>query len=364
MNCQQADNYIYEYCDARLSPELMQEFEEHLASCETCTNLVILTRFENDALHECMETTMEVDENFTARIMAALPAAAAPALSDIQIIKPSRSWRPVAYFAVVAATTVLMFTTVVPGLFDQMQDKNVAVHDSIQPELRENASLKTGKINEDGIALQSAGTDTAEKESDSTNRNVITDSGDSGNSAEVIQADVASMISENSTPSIQIAMADYAALKTPAPALQRGISSTGDQAMPKAASVPDRYRSYSVNLVKPIEEVSLVPDNLPGNYVLASDSEEIFVYNDTKTGKTVEIAIRPYAAPTANTMAKASIAANEILTTESAASAPLTQQLEVIAEYEESQYVVSLESNLDHDELLDLAGQIKLAPAQ
>ncbi len=364
MNCQQADKYIYEYCDARLSPELMQEFEEHLLNCEACTDLVILTRFENDAIHECMTADMEVDKNFTARVMAALPAATSPALTDIQIIKPSRSWRPAVYFTAAAAATILLFTAAVPGWFDQLyqvQNKNVAVHDSIQPEPGENASLKTGKIAENGSALQSAGTVTAEKEQAKADSEIVNDY---GNTSEVMHADAASMNTENSPPPIQIAMTDQAAFKTPAPESQRGISPTAAKSSVQAGAVPDRYRSYSVNLAKPIEDVSLVPVNLPGNYVLESDAAEIFVYTDTNTDKTVEIAIKPYAAPTSNTMAEAAVSADESIRSKMVSPAPLTQHLEVIAEYDESQYVVSLESDLARDELLDLASQIKLTPAQ
>lgn len=361
MNCQQADKYIYEYCDARLSPELMREFEEHLLDCEECRDLVILTRMENEALLEALEMgTPLLDEQFTARLMAALPPAPkSAAADDMHMVKSARSWRPALYMAAVAAV-VLLLTATVPGWFDNFKQDtqtNVSVNDNVQPQQRsvysppvdqnEKAANEAISIGSDQIYSDTAGNGAADYSADDGGIDYVEPLLDTDNNN-----------IPQSNPHMQIAMADDAILEMATAKMQASDPMVKEAHLPGTTESPYRYRTYSLNLVKPVRDLQLIPTNLPEDYELKPNGTEKYIYTDKSGENTIEIAIKPYAIT--NDPLDAGV--DEVMKG-MAAPDSLPQHLEVITQYGENKYLVSLDSNLDHEVLLDLAGNIKLNSA-
>ena len=368
MNCQQVDKYIFEYCDGRLSPDYMQEIDEHLLDCESCVNLVMLTRIENEALKDPIgPPDYDMGDNFTARVMASIANVNHTAPADIQIITPSRSRKPLAYFA--AAAVVLLLTVAMPGVFDAFKDTQefeVAIEKTTKEQLQER-SLVDKKIDQQVVIKESppeilSGTGTVRTETPPAQ---IAAADVTGTTQEVPAAvDYGNTVPTASNPHVQIALAAEVAPPVPeSGAISPSSTYAAKESLkPQRIIAPDRYRSYNVNLVKPVENVALVPDNLPENYVLATNSVNKFVYKEKNTDNTVEIAIKPYDAPTASTLSRAAV--DESFTAEAISSDAQTAHLEVITQYEENKYLMSLDSNASQEELLDLAKNVKLVPAE
>lgn len=366
MNCQQADKYIFEYCDGRLSPELLQEIEAHLLDCEVCSNLAMLTRMENEALKEAMTAAvLDMGEDFTGRVMASLTASAVPALTDIQIIKPGRFRRPAVYWAA-AAAIVLLLAASLPALlnnFSGVQNMEVAVKDSTREAPPGTALFD---LNSSDTDLE---TGSVQPENTPLDQNKSTPSGNvvmsgTGSSTANLNSEAEYGNSATVNPHLQTAMLNDADSPVPLSGQMEQDSRTlgaKESSSAKIAATPDRYRSYPVNLAKPQQQATLIPDNLPDNYVLTSNSDNIFVYTEKNTGDTVQITVNAYTA--IDTAAEAAVSEESIMSA-AAGTAPSTEHLEIIGVYEESQYLVSLESNLSHEELLALASEIKLTPAE
>lgn len=353
MNCQQADKYIYAYCDARLSPELVREFEEHLLGCEECRDLLVLIRLENEALLEALTAdNLPLDDQFTARVMAALPAAAQNMVPDnTPGIKPARFWRPAFYLAATAAV-VLLLTAVTPGWFDnfkQVPQTDIAVNDTDL--LQQQSASSPLMVKEEAM------TDSGENYDVAAEADILLDSIADYDDTRAPWQDTDNNNKQQTNPHLQVAMADEALFQSEAaPMLRDGTAMAKEAHLTEFMESPYRYRTYSVNLVKPVHNLQLVPENLPANYELKPNGTDMFVYTDKNGENTVKIVIKPYAVSDSDLQG----AAEEEMSKIKAAPEPLLQHLEVITQYEENEYLVSLESDLDREELLDLASNIQL----
>ena len=353
MNCQQADKYIYAYCDARLSPELVREFEEHLLGCEECRDLMVLIRMENEALLEALAAdNLPLDDQFTARVMAALPAAAPNMVPDnTPGVKPARFWRPAFYLAATAAV-VLLLAAVTPGWFDnfkQAPQTDIAVNDT--------GLLQQQPASSPLMVQDEAMTDSGQYYGAAAESEELLDSVADYDDTRAPRQDTDNNNDQQTNPHLQVAMADEALFPSEAaPMLRDGTAMAKEAHLTEFTESPYRYRTYSVNLVKPVQDLQLVPENLPANYELKPNGTDMFVYTNINSKNTVKIVIKPYDVSSSDLQ---EAAAEEMLKTK-AAPEPLPQHLEVITQYEEDQYLVSLDSDLDREELLNLASNIQL----
>lgn len=354
MNCQQADKYIYAYCDARLSPDLVREFEEHLLGCEECRDLMVLIRMENEALLEALAAdNLPLDDQFTARVMATLPAAAENMVPDnTPGIKPARIWRPAFYLAATAAV-VLLLTAVTPGWFDnfkQVPQTDITVNDTGFPQQQQ--SVFSPPMIQEEMMADSGQNYVAAPEADE-----LFDSVADYSVTYAPRQDIDNDTVQQTNPHLQVAMADEALFQSESASMLRESNTMAKEVhMTEFMESPYRYRTYSVNLVKPVHNLQLVPENLPANYELKPNGTDMFVYTDKNGENTVKIVIKPYAVSDSDLQG----AAEEEMSKIKAAPEPLLQHLEVITQYEENEYLVSLESDLDREELLDLASNIQL----
>lgn len=71
MNCQQIDEYMFAYCDGKLSPELCSVIDEHLNTCELCRNKVQLAGMETQILADAPDIPL-LSEDFTRRVMGSM----------------------------------------------------------------------------------------------------------------------------------------------------------------------------------------------------------------------------------------------------------------------------------------------------
>jgi len=116
MNCQQATRYIWDYCDNKLSPELVAAVESHCRECSQCSQHLQLTVLENEALKNPAELP-ELSPGFTARVMKNLPerdfvSGKKPVMSRLR----SMSRRKRFMAASTAILGVLLMLLVVPGI--------------------------------------------------------------------------------------------------------------------------------------------------------------------------------------------------------------------------------------------------------
>lgn len=75
MNCREAYPLIHEYLDGMLDDNGKQALKQHLADCSSCrSRFEELERTEADLYRSAAEFGQDISDNFTANVMAALPA--------------------------------------------------------------------------------------------------------------------------------------------------------------------------------------------------------------------------------------------------------------------------------------------------
>lgn len=118
MNCQQADELMFSYCDSNLSSSLVSEFESHIANCRPCQTKIALTRMETDILQTGL-TTPILAHDFTAMVMSAIGGSSLPGSIESAAARVRRPWytRTPLWLAATAAAFLLLLYTVSPGLF-------------------------------------------------------------------------------------------------------------------------------------------------------------------------------------------------------------------------------------------------------
>ncbi len=114
MNCQQIDEYLFAYCDEKLSPELRSLIDEHLDGCEICQNMVRITRMENQILTDAADIPL-LSEDFSGQVMRSIfdqPSTPAGASSAGLLARLSR-YR--LYIGGTAAAAVILLALYLPG---------------------------------------------------------------------------------------------------------------------------------------------------------------------------------------------------------------------------------------------------------
>ena len=256
MNCQQAENHIYQYCEANLSPELCLLLEEHLKTCENCRNLVELTRMENAVLKDALALDY-LDDNFTRRVMNAVSARSMASTMDQKPVSKPRAKRPYWYLAT-AAAIVLLFTAFAPGiynnLFNQDSQMDVAIKDTARNQETVDKALEiarqenelTGDAAQFGsAAIQSFDAGTVTEYTDnasSTGTNETQHYNNQNNSP----------ASTDQNAPVQIAMIDA----PNAEILQdtNGNTRSADSSVAFKTASPNRYRSYAVSVTDSMED--------------------------------------------------------------------------------------------------------------
>ncbi len=144
MNCQQIDEYILNYVDNKLSPELRSEMEEHLEGCETCQNLLKISCMEKQILIEARDIPA-LRDNFTSQLMQTIsnrPATRSSLLSRFA------SYRFL-FAGTAAAAAIILLALYLPGFMviaPELQSDMIAEHSAPL----ESGWNQTGQIPLDG----------------------------------------------------------------------------------------------------------------------------------------------------------------------------------------------------------------------
>lgn len=131
MNCQQVDKYLYDYCDNILTPEQQVLFEEHLAGCHSCRQVVDQALLETDILREEWDTPA-LSPDFTSRVMEQIALTAISQVDPatqytVNRKRPWLSW----FMSITAAAAVLLIVLYVPGMIKNEKIINMADRERI-----------------------------------------------------------------------------------------------------------------------------------------------------------------------------------------------------------------------------------------
>lgn len=353
MNCREIENHIYSYLEAELSPELCPELEEHLQVCVKCQDLLELTRMENAVLKDALAVDCP-DEEFTRRVMDRI-AERNKAISTATH-KPVKKARPKAYWYVAsAAAVILLFTAFAPGVYNELFGLNsqmkIAIRGTAENQNMVDKALEIAR--EDKIMAQMKeplGDLSNHQPAETYSGKIDAGSGVADKASDKLEVSGDNPVDANAK--VKIAMAEPPTNDV----LYRTNGTRSDPSLSFLPESPNRYRSYAINVTGPIDDNTSMAVNLPQNFVMEksinSESAVIYLYSDTKSNQAVEITILPY-----NT------AAADFAQSDSPAEAttdPLPQQLEVIAKYDNNQYLIKLKSSLSNEELLKLAKEMRL----
>ncbi len=131
MNCQQVDKYLYDYCDHILSPEQQSLFEQHLAGCHSCRQVVDQTLLETSILREEWDTP-DLPADFTSRIMELIAAKPIPQAGSAAT-EGKRRWQRW-FMGVATAAAVLLMVVYAPGMIKNEKIINVADREQVASE--------------------------------------------------------------------------------------------------------------------------------------------------------------------------------------------------------------------------------------
>lgn len=268
MNCQQADELIFSYCDGNLSSSLSFELESHADTCPTCLSKIDLTRLENDILRTDIVVSV-LSDDFTSKVMASLPAKALSGPIKATATRSRRPWytRTPLWLAATAAAFVLLLYTVSPGIFSptskvadqksipvKIAEKQHAVSNAVDPNVSAKRSVQNLKENADTAIDEQV-----------NNYTLPSDTGDG------------------------------APLRT---MLGGGPAGGGNELLKQRASCPDRDRSDATMLKAPVDYsgtagAAPVISNMPSTYHMvssnANDNGWDYVYEGD--GKEITVSI-------------------------------------------------------------------------
>ncbi len=279
MNCQQIDEYLFAYCDEKLSPELRSLIDEHLDSCETCQNMVRMAKMESQILADTTDIPL-LSEDFTSQVMHSIfdqPSTPAGASSAGLLARLSQ-YR--LYIGGTAAAAVILLVLYLPGFIPL------------------NTNLDSSKLADRSITGESA----PEQVADIPLPDVKTLETDYGNSASVVQDDC--LADKISTPTPPASSADNTAEEKQK--LSSEIDNSKDSHTTSAVKQNDQY--YTLTLPEGSELIdqdlneseldllSLSPSNLPTEYRLekiinTSYNAITYVYSNTVNNDALEITV-------------------------------------------------------------------------
>lgn len=317
MNCQQADEHIYAFCDNTLASQLRTDLEEHLKECDLCQKKVNLTFMENEILKNPEEVPV-LPEEFTKRVIKKIQnSESATAPHSNKSISNNRNFTAKLLnmrLAPVLISAALLLALVAPDLID-LGGHLFRANNSISDD-NNSISIKEGK--------ETGGT------AKDTNNEMNIYYRENKNAKKHEESEEKS-VSLDLPPSKQVS-----------PAPSSGV-------------------------------FYLQPYNLPGSYRLAaiiSDVEDnlTFVYKKAETGEEISLRISPQSrdkseAGTAEKTAEEKLLRREAVIMgagESTVSAPEdASSISWNINYNNDNYSVTLSGNLPSDELAQIAASIK-----
>ncbi len=276
MNCQQIDEYLFAYCDGKISPELRSIIDEHLAGCEICQNIAEFTRMENQILSETTGIPI-LSEDFTSRVMQSVPGRpSTPAGSSTGWLTRLRSYR--FYLGGTVAAAVILLALYLPGLISvdtSMDSTNMAERSASS----ESASDQTANI--PGTHTSTLGK--SESDSASVTQDKISAEGNFLRSA-ASPDDNTIETEQKMAPLLDINQDDTTA-KTKQDNTVYGLS------LPKGLDNADQDFSTAE-----LDLLSLHPNNLPADYKIekiinTSYNAITYVYRNTVNNESLEITV-------------------------------------------------------------------------
>lgn len=131
MNCQQVDKYLYDYCDHILTPEQQSLFEQHLAACHSCRQVVDQALLETSILREEWDTP-DLPADFTSRVMEQIATKPIPRTRSVAA-DGKRRWQRW-FMGVATAAAVLLMVVYAPGMIKNEKIINIADQEKIASE--------------------------------------------------------------------------------------------------------------------------------------------------------------------------------------------------------------------------------------
>lgn len=324
MNCQQADEHIYAFCDNTLASLLRTDLEKHLKECDLCQKKVNLTFMENEILKN-PEKVPVLPEEFTKRVMKKIQDSGSTTASrSNENIGSNRNFTAKLLntrLTPLLISAALLLALVAPGLID-LGGHLFRANNSISED-NNSISIKEGKEN-DRIKHLAGGTDK------DTNNEMNIYNGENRN---------VKKYEKNEEKSASL---DLPPSKQVSPAPSSGV-------------------------------FYLQPYNLPGSYRLAaiiSDVEDnlTFVYKKAETGEEISLRISPQSKDKSEvgtaekTAEEKSLRREAVIAGAGESTVPAPEDASSISwniNYNNDNYSVTLSGNLPSDELAQIAASIK-----
>ncbi len=344
MNCQQVNNLIWDYCDGLLSPDIKAELENHLHECETCSELIRLTLLENEGLKDLPEK--EVSDNFTSRLMLNIPSPGNGTI--VNLSQPGRQRKfvfgPFTLIGAIAALLIMCF-----GFWPDL----IPSHNKI--------ALDTGKGNK-------------------TNEQVIqqnrakSKAGVGGLENNFAGPEYGA--NNYSTDGTVLKAADEAKPK-PQPDIETAVNQDAPAANPTESTMVTAGTTENIKGINNYQKRDIfpLPGNLPDTYQLMESAWEngtrVLVYTIAGTENTLRISLTAVdGSATASSAASRALKSEQVLEG-SGAQVPVKTNKDLAANtvtrdlsFNDVSYKMTLQANIDTNDLVNLANQIELKADQ